>query len=88
MNLLTHNEAQKYLETQELPEDFSERLENFLEFEVCTSCDGVRCMHFVLRDWWSEDFDRCKGNCCPFCGEVDPNKYKMGQWKEGDFLEL
>lgn len=79
-HLLTHNEALNYLENKELPDNFDERLKNFLEFEICINCDGVRCMHFVLRDWWSPDFDDCKGNCCPDCGNVDPEKYKMGNY--------
>lgn len=35
--------------------------------EDCENCDGVRCMHFVLRDWWASDFDDCDGWCCPTC---------------------
>jgi len=35
-------------------------------------------MHFVLRDWWGDDFDKCERNCCPNCGEVDPKEYAMG----------
>ena len=69
MNLLTHNEAFAYLQGGGLPENFAERLPNLLEFDDCSNCDGVRCMHFVLRDWWAPDFDDCDGFCCPFCGE-------------------
>lgn len=76
--MLTHNEALNYLENKILPDNFAERLKDFLEFEICTNCDGVRCMHFVLRDWWSDDIDNCEGNCCPSCSDVDPEKYKMG----------
>jgi hypothetical protein len=34
---------------------------------VCSNCDGIGCMHIVLRDWWAPDAQNCKG-CCPFCG--------------------
>jgi len=65
--MLTVNEAIKYLETGELPENFSERARNIVEFEDCKNCHGVKCMHFVLRDWWSDDIDNCDGYCCPDC---------------------
>jgi len=33
----------------------------------CPNCDGVGCMHMVMRDWWSPDIDECDGWCCPTC---------------------
>ena len=68
MSLLTLDEAFAFLQDGVLPENFSLRLQNVLEFESCPNCDGVCCMHFVLRDWWAPDFDACDGYCCPFCG--------------------
>lgn len=36
--------------------------------EPCENCDGVRCMHFVLRDWHGgSGIDACDGWCCPTC---------------------
>jgi hypothetical protein len=67
--LLTHNEAAEYLRCGSLPENFDDRLRGLLEFADCGNCGGVRCMHLVMRDWWSEDIDKCGGNCCPDCGD-------------------
>lgn len=72
MNLFTHNEAVAYMKDGSLPADFRERVKNFLEFEPCSNCDNVRCMHFVMRDWWSENFDDCDGWCCPACSDLKP----------------
>ena len=74
-NLLTHNEALAYLREESLPENFADRLRNFLEFEPCQNCDNVRCMHFRLRDWWSPDFDRCDRWCCPDCSELKDTEW-------------
>ncbi len=68
---LTQNEARRFLDTGELPDEFKERVENWLEFGSCENCDNVRCMHFVLRDWGSEA-DECDGWCCPSCSELKP----------------
>lgn len=67
--MLTHNEA---LRDAKLPDDFAERVRNFIEFQPCSNCDNVRCMHFVLRDWWAPDIDECDGWCCPFCSDMKP----------------
>ena len=70
--MLTHNEALAYLKTGKLPGDFRRRVRNFVEFKPCKNCDDVRCMHFVLRDWWASDFDECDGWCCPDCSDMKP----------------
>lgn len=70
MSILTHNEAIAYLRDGSLPENFAQRLQNQLEFDSCSNCGDVRCMHFVLRDWWNEDFDSCDRWCCPFCSDL------------------
>lgn len=67
--VLTHNEMHKYLQDGSIPDNFRDRLEISLELDPCPNCDNVRCMHFVMRDWFSPDFDDCDGNCCPSCGE-------------------
>lgn len=64
MNLLTHNEARAFLCGDSLPENFSERLRNFLEFEPCSNCNDVRDMNIVLRRWEEDEPD-----LCPFCCE-------------------
>lgn len=33
----------------------------------CVNCGGDRCMHMVMRDWHSPDFEACSGWCCPAC---------------------
>lgn len=73
--LFTHNEALAYLANGALPDNFRDRLENFIEFESCSNCDDVRCMHFRMRDWWSADFDECDGWCCPFCSDMKSRHY-------------
>lgn len=60
--LLTKNEAQHWLETRELPENFSERVEAFIATYACPNCDGVGDMNFVLRNW-----DAPAPSPCPFC---------------------
>ena len=73
-SLLTLDEAFRYLREGTLPDNFADRVQLVLEFDGCPNCDGVCCMHFVLRDWWSPDFDDCDGFCCPFCGEWERGK--------------
>ena len=77
MNIFTHNEAVAYILDGSLPSDLADRLKNFIEFETCSNCDGVRCMHFVMRDWWAEDFDDCDGWCCPFCSLLKPEDEQL-----------
>jgi hypothetical protein len=72
---LTHNEALAYVKDGTLPENFAERVELFLEFAACPNCDNVRCMHFVMRDWYSDDIDRCGGWCCPDCSDMKDTKW-------------
>jgi len=64
---LTQNEAAAYLKDGTLPDNFGQRVENWLEFGACENCDNRRCMHFVMRDWWDGEIDRCDGYCCPDC---------------------
>lgn len=66
---LTHNEALAFLRDGSLPDNFADRVRNFIEFEPCSNCGNVRCMHFVMRDWYG-DIDECDGWCCPFCSDL------------------
>lgn len=67
-HLLTHNEAREFLRSGELPENFRDRLELFLEFETCTNCGGVQDMNFVLRHWEGNE-----PSWCPDCVEEGTN---------------
>lgn len=62
---LTLNEARTYLRTGEMPENYRERCEMALEFDVCSNCHGRRCMGCVLR---YHDHD-CADDC-PMCCEA------------------
>lgn len=68
----TMNEAKIYLESGALPDNFSDRVKNFIELGSCENCDDVRCMHFVMRDWWAPDIDECDGWCCSDCSSLKP----------------
>jgi hypothetical protein len=68
--LIGRDQAAVFLFDGSLPVDFRTRVERFVEDAPCSNCDDVRCMHFVLRDWWSDDIDRCDGWCCPFCSDM------------------
>ena len=70
--MLTHNEALVYLKVGMLPKGFRTRVKHFVEYDPCPNCDDVRCMHFVMRDWWDNDFNECDGWCCPFCSDLKP----------------
>lgn len=76
-SLLTHNEALAWLRDGSLPDNFGDRLRNQLEFDACSNCDDVRCMHFVMRDWWAEDFDQCGRWCCPFCSDLKDTEWAI-----------
>lgn len=75
MNQLTHNEALTWLKDGTLPANFADRLRSQLEFEACSNCDNVRCMHLVMRDWWSDDIDNCDGWCCQFCSDMKETEW-------------
>lgn len=60
---LTLNEARHYLATGEMPDNWRERVELFVEFGTCQNCDGRKCMGCIFRDWDHDCNDDCP-HCC------------------------
>jgi hypothetical protein len=82
-DLLTKLEAKHWLETRELPDNFGERVENFVEFYECTNCGGVQDMNIVLRDWWGSEGPSWCPDCTPpegpvYVGDVFPELVHVG----------
>src|ERR1035437_2483450 len=70
--MLTRSEATTYLRDGSLPENFAGRVENIVEFEHCTNCDGRLCMGCVLRVYEHECRPDCPFCCaCPKCDAVE-----------------
>ena len=65
--LLTKREARDFLETNVLPDNFTERLivqaELVRDVWPCTNCDGRKCMGCVMREYDHE----CSESQCDFC---------------------
>lgn len=68
---LTKNEARVFMRSGELPDDLKERVKNYLEFDFCTNCGGVKDMSVVLRAWDDDE------SPCPFCVGEKPMEYEM-----------
>lgn len=68
---MTKNEARIYIRTGKLPDDFQQRVKNYLEFDRCSNCDGVKDMNMVLR-MWEED----SPSPCPFCVGEEPMEHE------------
>lgn len=68
--ILTKVEAEAWLSRGELPDNFRDRLENFVEFYQCPNCDGQEDMNIVMRCWDDEP------SWCPFCVSEDDARRK------------
>lgn len=63
-DLLTKVEAEYFLSSGgNLPDNFTERIKNFIKFYKCSNCDGRLCMGCVMREYDHECADDCPFYC-------------------------
>lgn len=58
-DILSKIEAVHYVNTGELPDNFTDRLLTFIEFYECGNCGGQEDMNFVFRAWLEDEPSWC-----------------------------